>query len=92
MATTAGCHGYYRFPSLHSDTLAFVSEDDIWLTSTSTSGLASRLTSDGRCSHPAISPNGQWIAYSSDRASPGHCDVWLGLRIAGRCALFQLRN
>lgn len=36
--------GYYRFPTIHDDTVVFVSEDDLWTVSAQ-GGVARRLTS-----------------------------------------------
>ncbi|MCX6047223.1 MAG: PDZ domain-containing protein [Chloroflexi bacterium] len=55
--------GYYRFPTIHGDTLVFASEDDLWSVPTS-GGLARRLTSNlGEVSYPMLSPDGEWLAY-----------------------------
>ncbi len=58
--------GYFRSPDLHGDALVFTAEGDLWLSNIK-SGLTQRLTT-----HPAeeknaaISPDGEWIAYSAD--------------------------
>jgi tricorn protease len=62
--------GYYRFPSLHQETVIFVSDDDLW-TVPVTGGVARRLTSGlGTVSFPAISPDGNRIAYASTEEGP----------------------
>jgi tricorn protease len=55
--------GYYRYPTLHDDTVVFVSEDDLW-TVPSTGGVARRLTSNrGEITHPWLSPDGTSLAF-----------------------------
>ncbi|MGD0061460.1 MAG: PDZ domain-containing protein [Verrucomicrobiia bacterium] len=56
--------GYFRFPTIHNDVVVFVSEDDLWTVSAG-GGIARRLTSGlGAASHPALSADGQWLAFS----------------------------
>src|SRR2546423_2147796 len=67
--------GYYRFPTIHNDTVIFVSEDDLWTVSAS-GGLARRLTSSpGAVSHPCISPDGKFVAFSG--RDEGHLEVYV---------------
>ncbi|GLP98133.1 S41 family peptidase [Paraferrimonas sedimenticola] len=62
-ASASAAQGYYRFPSLHQDTLVFTAEGDLWKTQLG-SQMSQRLTT-----HPAeerqahISPDGEWVAY-----------------------------
>jgi tricorn protease len=54
---------YLRFPTLHSDTIAFVADDDLWQVGTA-GGLARRLTAGlSEPSTPCLSPDGKWIAF-----------------------------
>ena len=56
--------GYFRLPTIHNDAVVFVSEDDLWTVSAG-GGIARRLTSGlGAASHPALSADGQWLAFS----------------------------
>ncbi len=56
-------NGYYRYPTLHHNTLIFVCEDDLW-TAPVRGGLARRLTANlGMVSHPALSPDGAQLAF-----------------------------
>src|SRR5579859_169913 len=56
--------GYYRFPTIHNNTVVFVSVDDLWTVSAG-GGIARRLTSGlGSASHPALSLDGKWLAFS----------------------------
>lgn len=55
--------GYYRFPTIQGNTIAFVCEDDIW-TIPARGGIARRLTAGlGRVTYPALSPDGAWLAF-----------------------------
>jgi tricorn protease len=66
---------YLRDPSIHSDHLVFVTDDDLWSCSLA-GGLARRLTNvKGRVRFPLHSPDGEWIAYQSTDA--GQADVYL---------------
>jgi tricorn protease len=66
--------GYYRFPTIHNDTIIFVCEDDLWIISTS-GGVARRLTSSlGEISSPFLSPDGKEVAFIS--REEGHPEVY----------------
>ncbi len=55
--------GYYRFPSIHDETIVFVSEDDLWSVPV-TGGVPRRLTSNlGEVSRPSLSPDGENLAF-----------------------------
>ncbi len=56
-------NGYYRYPTIHKNTVVFVCEDDLWSVPTK-GGVARRLTANlGMVSHPALSPDGEWLAF-----------------------------
>ncbi len=56
-------NGYYRYPTIHKNTVVFVCEDDLWAVSAK-GGVARRLTANlGAVSHPALSPDGEWLAF-----------------------------
>ncbi|MFQ5855999.1 MAG: S41 family peptidase [Anaerolineae bacterium] len=66
--------GYYRFPTIHEDTVVFVCEDDLWTVSAS-GGIARRLTSNlGQASTPALSPDGSTLAFTG--CDEGHPEVY----------------
>ncbi len=55
--------GYYRYPSIHGDTIVFAAEGDLWVVGDE-GGPARRLTTHhGEETHPAISPDGGLVAY-----------------------------
>jgi tricorn protease len=55
--------GYYRFPTIGSNQVVFVCEDDLWSVSVN-GGVAIRLTSNlGEVSHPFLSPDGTQLAF-----------------------------
>jgi tricorn protease len=67
--------GYYRFPTLHQDTIVFTSEDDLWAVFTD-GGIARRLTANlGTISHPFFSPDGKSLAFTG--REEGHNEVYL---------------
>jgi len=57
--------GYLRTPSISADTIAFVTEDDLWTVSAD-GGVARRLTANlSEVTRPALSPDGEWVAFTS---------------------------
>lgn len=67
--------GYYRHPTIWGDTVAFVSEDDLWTVGTE-GGLARRLTANpGSITFPAFSPDGSLIAFTS--RDEGHPEAYV---------------
>ena len=73
--------GYLRQPTLCGDTIVFVCDDDLWTVSAA-GGTARRLTAGlGEPSTPALSADGQWLAYvSRDEAHP---EVYLMPAVGG---------
>lgn len=62
--------GYYRYPSLHGDTLVFSAEGDIWRVALQ-GGTAVRLTTHpGEETHPAVSPDGLTLAFTATYEGP----------------------
>lgn len=56
--------GYYWYPTIHNDTIIFVSEDDLWTVS-ACGGMARRLTANlGSVTAPALSPDGALLAFT----------------------------
>ena len=74
-AADAGVKGYYRYPSIHRDTIVFAAEGDLWKVSKA-GGLAMRLTThNGDELFTKISPDGQWLAFSGQYQ--GNRDVYV---------------
>src|SRR5438552_1321390 len=62
--------GYYRFPALHKETILFTAHGDLWKVSAK-GGIAQALTTHpAEETHAAISPDGQWIAFSASYEGP----------------------
>ena len=56
--------GYYRFPTIHNDVVAFVCEDDLWVVAVQ-GGIPRRLTAaPDEESSPRFSPDGRWLAFT----------------------------
>lgn len=67
--------GYYRWPTIHSDTVVFVCEDDLWSIPAS-GGVARRLTANpGSVWSPALSPDGALLAFVGRDEGPGEVFV-----------------
>ncbi len=65
-----GTLGYYRFPSVRGNTVVFTAEGDLWKVPLE-GGLAQRLTSHlGEETRAALSPDGQWLAFSATYDGP----------------------
>lgn len=64
-----------RYPDYHDGKLAFCYMGEIWIF-TESDGIARRLTAhDGVDVYPKFSPDGKWLAFSSDRS--GNWDVYV---------------
>ena len=73
--------GYYRSPTIHQDTVVFVSEDDLWSVPAG-GGVARRLTSNpGQASTPAFSPDGSRLAFTG--RDEGHTEVYCMSALGG---------
>ncbi len=73
--------GYYRFPTIHDQTVVFLCEDDLW-TVPAGGGIARRLTSNlGEVSSPSLSPDGEWLAFTG--REEGHSEVYLMPSLGG---------
>ena len=71
-----GDKGYYREPSIHGNSIVFVSDDDLWLANIGEASNAARLTSSvGRVSSPRFSPDGKYIAYAG--TEEGNMEVYI---------------
>ena len=62
--------GYYRFPTICGDRVAFICEDDLWAVPAS-GGVARRLTSNlGAVSRAFFSPDGALLAFTGREEGP----------------------
>lgn len=67
--------GYYRFPSIHGDSIVFATEGDLWKVPVA-GGQASRITThDGNELFAKFSPDGKWLAFSGEYE--GNVDVFV---------------
>lgn len=65
-----GFEGYYRTPALHSNTVVFAAEGDLWSVPLE-GGLAQRLTTHPEEERfPSISPDGKTVAFSASYEGP----------------------
>jgi tricorn protease len=66
--------GYFRYPTIAGETIAFVSEDDVWSVPLA-GGVASRLTAGlSEVSRPVLSPDGSVLAFTSREEL--HPEIW----------------
>ncbi|MEW6745917.1 MAG: S41 family peptidase [Planctomycetota bacterium] len=71
----SGVIGYYRFPTIHGQTVVFAAEGDLWQVPVE-GGIAMRLTThSGNESHARFSPDGKWLAFSAEYQ--GNVDVYV---------------
>src|SRR5262249_49324251 len=82
IASTSGDEArLVRYPHYHNGKVAFTYMGDIW-TANENGTSVQRLTAHrGRDTTPRFSPDGKWIAFSSDRE--GNMDVWVMPTIGG---------
>ncbi len=67
--------GFFRFPDINGEWIAFTSEGDLWKVKLS-GGAAVRLTTaTGEERFPKFSPDGQWIAFSGQ--TDGQDDIFV---------------
>jgi tricorn protease len=67
--------GYYRFPAIQGDTVAFTSEDDLW-TVPASGGIPRRLTSSlSHAYRPFLSPDGSLLAFMG--LEEGHPELYV---------------
>jgi tricorn protease len=74
-APSPGALGYYRFPTLHDDTVVFTAEGDLWSVPLA-GGVARRLTSHlGEETSGELSPDGSQLAFSATYDGPAEVYV-----------------
>ena len=81
-AVTAAEPGYYRQPAIHSDTVVFVAEGDLWSVPVA-GGRATQLTTHPAAEeNPSISPDGKSLAFTA--RYEGSTDVYTMPMTGGR--------
>ncbi len=55
--------GYYRFPTIYKNKIAFVSDDDLWISDVNNLSSIRLTTNISNVSSPKFSPNGDFISY-----------------------------
>ncbi|MFO7893025.1 MAG: S41 family peptidase [Longimicrobiales bacterium] len=67
---SAAQNGYYRQPSIRGDVVVFVAEGDLWKVPVN-GGDATRLTTHPEQElDPALSPDGEWLAFTATYEGP----------------------
>src|SRR5579872_5914760 len=64
-----------RYPDYHAGKIAFAYLGDIWTAGEDGKNIQRLTVHKARDIHPRFSPDGRWIAFSSDRE--GNMDVYL---------------
>lgn len=71
----ASTEGWYRFPAIRGEDIVFTAEGDLWRVGTQ-GGVARRLTTHpGQETNAALSPDGQWVAFSAEIEGP--TEAWI---------------
>jgi len=55
--------GYYRFPTIYKNKIAFISDDDLWISDINNFNTKRLTTNISNVSSPKFSPNGDFISY-----------------------------
>ena len=66
---------FARYPNIHSGKIAFCYHNDIWVANEDGSNPYRLTDHVGKDVFPRFSPDGKWIAFTSDRM--GNDDIWL---------------
>ena len=56
-------NGYYRFPTIYKNLVAFISEDDLWIANLNDLNAKRLTTNIAAITSPLFSPDGKKIAY-----------------------------
>ena len=81
---------YVRYPHYHNGKVAFTYMGDIWIADESGKNVQRITAHHARDMTPRFSPDGQTIAFSSDRE--GNLDVWIAAIKAGATPVLTPRR
>lgn len=62
--------GYYRFPTLSKDTIVFTAQGDLFKVGIQGGSAVALTTHPAQETHPALSPDGKWVAFTSSYEGP----------------------
>ncbi len=67
--------GYYRFPTISKDTIVFTAQGDLFRVGIQGGAATALTTHPAQETHPALSPDGKWVAFTSSYEGPSEVYV-----------------